>query len=61
MRPYGIRPKTIRIGETQAKGYVMEDCMDAFRRYIPRSELDALIADSKPADPPPDEEGKNGS
>jgi hypothetical protein len=52
LRPYGIRPKTIRIGEIQAKGYSIDDCMDAFRRYIPRPELDALIADSKPLDPP---------
>jgi hypothetical protein len=29
--PYGIRPRTLRIGEHQAKGYRREDCMDTFR------------------------------
>src|SRR5205814_7623406 len=43
-RPYGIKPRTIRIGEQVAKGYVKEDLMDTFRRYIPESEVEALKA-----------------
>ncbi len=39
LRPYGVRPATLRIGETLAKGYVEEDFMEVFRRYIPKSEL----------------------
>ncbi|MEY2427903.1 MAG: hypothetical protein QOJ40_788 [Verrucomicrobiota bacterium] len=42
LRPYGIRPRTIRIGENRAKGYLEDDFIDVFRRYIPRSEIDAL-------------------
>lgn len=44
LRPYGIRPKTIWIGRIVAKGYSKEDFAEAFRRYIPRSELEALRA-----------------
>ena len=42
MRPYGLNPKTIRIGEQVAKGYAKEDFVETFRRYIPRSEVEAL-------------------
>ena len=55
LQPYGIRPRNLRINGTQAKGYLQEDMLDAFRRYIPRSELAARLAESKPTacDPPP--------
>jgi putative DNA primase/helicase len=53
LRPYGIRPRTLRIGDQQAKGYFQEDCLDAFRRYIPRSELAAFLElPAKPQNPP---------
>jgi hypothetical protein len=42
LRPYGVRPKVMRIGEAVGKGYEQQDFGDVFRRYIPRSELDAL-------------------
>jgi len=45
LRPYGIRPRTIWIGEYAAKGYVLEEMMEPFRRYIPRSEFEALRAE----------------
>ena len=51
--PYGIRPKTIWIGEERAKGYVQSECLDVFRRYIPRAEWEALKAQvgcEKPGD-----------
>jgi hypothetical protein len=48
LRPYGIRPKTIRIGEEVAKGYMQEEFMDTFRRYIPRAEVEALRAEVTP-------------
>src|SRR2546421_9014950 len=35
LRPYGIKPRTIWIGDQQAKGYAEEDFHEAFRRYIP--------------------------
>jgi hypothetical protein len=46
LRPYGIRPRAMRIGDERAKGYFKDDFMDAFRRYIPRSELDTFLAES---------------
>jgi putative DNA primase/helicase len=42
LRPYGVRPKTMRIGDQVAKGYLVKDLEEVFRRYIPRSELDEL-------------------
>jgi len=45
LRPYGIRPATIRIGDEVAKGYLVEDFKDTFRRYVPRSEVEAFKAD----------------
>src|SRR6266404_1927681 len=47
LRPDGIKPKALRIGELVLKGYILADCVDVFRRYIPKSEFEALI-------PPPE-------
>jgi hypothetical protein len=38
LRPYGVKPRTIWIGES-AKGYVQEDFGEIYERYIPRSEV----------------------
>lgn len=35
LRPYGIRPKTIRLGDDTAKGYQAEWFADAWTRYCP--------------------------
>src|SRR5205823_11440340 len=45
LRPYGIKPRTIRVGELVAKGYLQEDFMDTFRRYIPKSEVESVRRD----------------
>jgi hypothetical protein len=45
LRPYGMKPKTLRIGEERAKGYVLEEFEDVFRRYIPMSEVEAMKAE----------------
>ena len=45
LRPYGIRPRTIWIGESSAKGYVLEEMMEPFCRYISRSDFEALKAE----------------
>jgi len=37
---------TIRIGEEKAKGYLQEDFLETFRRYITKSDLD-LLSDSE--------------
>jgi putative DNA primase/helicase len=34
LRPFGIRPRTIRFADTTAKGYYLGDCTDAFKRYL---------------------------
>jgi hypothetical protein len=44
LRPYGIRSRTIRQGELTAKGYSRDDMVEVFRRYIPRSEVEAMFA-----------------
>jgi hypothetical protein len=35
------------MGEGTAKGYVLEEMLDALRRYVPRSEVDALRVQTK--------------
>jgi hypothetical protein len=45
LRPYQIRPRSIRIGETVSRGYYLDDFMDTCRRYISRAELKALKAE----------------
>lgn len=45
LRPYGVRPRTIRIGDDIAKGYVLEEMLEVFQRYMPRSELDNFKAE----------------
>jgi hypothetical protein len=42
LHTYGIRPKTMRIENERAKGYEFEDFKEAFRRYVPRGELEAF-------------------
>jgi hypothetical protein len=46
LRPYGIRPKMLWLEGTTARGYEAEDFGEAFRRYIPRGEVEALKAAS---------------
>jgi hypothetical protein len=47
LRPYGVRTRTVWLGETHAKGYFQADFMEVFRRYIPKSEVEALRAEWK--------------
>jgi hypothetical protein len=34
LRPYGVRPKVLRMGETTARGYERADLLDPWRRYV---------------------------
>lgn len=43
LRPYGIRPRNVRIGSRVGKGYDLMELFDAFKRYIPKNELDAWL------------------
>jgi hypothetical protein len=47
LRPYGVRSRTVWLGERHAKGYFQADFMEVFRRYIPKSEVEALKAEWK--------------
>jgi hypothetical protein len=52
LQPYNVRPRTMRIGDLRAKGYFEDDLKDAFRRYISKPELEALMAESSAANEP---------
>jgi len=45
LRPYGIRPCTIRIGKDVNKGYRKDDFRDALHRYVPSADREAWIAE----------------
>jgi hypothetical protein len=47
LRPYGIRPRSMRIGEEVCRGYALEDMMDSFKRYISRAELMAVQVEAE--------------
>ena len=36
LKPFGISPRTIRLGDSTPKGYLRESLVDAFERYLPR-------------------------
>ena len=38
LRRFGITPKVVRVSGKTPRGYLIEDCTDAFTRYIPPSE-----------------------
>jgi hypothetical protein len=44
---YGIRPRTVWIGDLSAKGYMADDFDDVFRRYISKPAVLALMEESK--------------
>ena len=54
--PYGVRPRTMRIGEEVAKGYFREDFDEVFRRYIPRKEAKAMLEEMTASVEPAGEE-----
>jgi hypothetical protein len=35
LKPYGIKPKVVRLGGDVAGGYVREDFRDTWQRYLP--------------------------
>jgi hypothetical protein len=40
-----MKPKTVWIDGEAAKGYDNEDFTEVYRRYVPRSEYDAMMAE----------------
>lgn len=55
LRPYGVRSRDVRVGETVAKGYRAEDLADPWSRYLPpdKSATSATSATSPPVAPGP--------
>ena len=51
LKPYGVRPKTMWMGDTSAKGYVHDTFIDIFRRYITKSDLELLKSEVSPPEP----------
>ena len=45
LQAYGVHSKTLRIGDDRAKGYELNDLREAFRRYVPRSEVERFTAE----------------
>lgn len=38
LRPYEVKPRTVRIEEARARGYLLEDFEETFKRYLPDRE-----------------------
>jgi hypothetical protein len=47
LRPYGIRPRLFRLEGQRARGYFKEDMVDAFQRYVPKSEVQRLLEEAR--------------
>jgi Protein of unknown function (DUF3631) len=45
LRPYGIKPVTMRIGAQVRNGYVMDDFREALGRYVSREDAEARVED----------------
>jgi hypothetical protein len=46
LRPYGIRPRPVRIGDSTPRGYQRDDFLDAWERFLPRPRPAATSATS---------------
>lgn len=46
LKPYGLKPKGIRVGDTTPRGYHPDDFTDAFSRYLRSPEISATSATS---------------
>ena len=47
LRPYGVKPRTMRIGDELGKGYAIADLIEVFQRYVSRSEYESFKAELK--------------
>jgi len=45
LRSYGIKPVSMRIGKEVNKGYAAVDFHEALRRYVPKSDIEAVVED----------------
>lgn len=49
LRPYGVRTKTMWIGNHAARGYEKSDFDDAFERYIPKEQAKRMLEELRAA------------
>ena len=47
LRPYGIKPRNLRIGDSVVKGYIGEHFVEQARRYASKLDLEALRGDGQ--------------
>lgn len=47
LHAFGLRPKTMRIGDQRGKGYEYSQMQEVFRRYVPRGEVEELKEEVK--------------
>jgi putative DNA primase/helicase len=59
LSPYGIHPRTMRIGGVVAKGYFQSEFLETRRRYLPAAEVESWNAEYKSADVAPAGNGNN--
>ncbi|HWX23037.1 MAG TPA: DUF3631 domain-containing protein, partial [Candidatus Binatia bacterium] len=57
LRPFGIKPRTMRIAEQVAKGYLQEDFLEPARRYVSKPDWESYKQAFLQPDPPPAEPG----
>jgi hypothetical protein len=60
LKPYGSRPRTVRIGQETAKGYHATDLADLFARYLSPSEASPVSQASHPDQPSPEKSHGDG-
>jgi hypothetical protein len=53
LRPYGVRPATIRWGDNVCRGYVRDDFQEMFKRYVSFAEIQASFGTPETKPPPP--------
>jgi hypothetical protein len=46
LRPYDVRPRVIKVGDTTFRGYVREELHDAWQRYLPESTRDDVTSET---------------
>jgi len=60
LRPYGMKPMTMRIGEEVGRGYEMEEFAEVIKRYVPKAEARALLDELPRKEEESQDEGTKG-
>ena len=53
LKPFGIEPRMVRIGNDTVRGYVLDDFQGAFKRYLPAEPAEPIepVEPAEPAEP----------